>query len=925
MGNRGFMRKVAIIGCLAMLVTLLPLLTIPASAATWDQVANDGVTNANNIFALPGEEFGGEPTFGSIWLPLVAPAIPGGAVSMYTYDGSAFTAIPTAGFEDSGNNLCLISTAEYDGELDIGTYNANIGSELYAWGGTGNPVPVPDSHHGWGEGVSNDTTIPLGVINNELIVSLQNLDAAPLGGCRVYKNDGSNWTQIIGQGVPGTPTGPGFGDSNNTTVVMPMGDTILYHGEMILVVQNLATGLSVFTYDGTSFTSIGKAGDPGLWTNNHIMGSVTTSLVDDKVYLGTLRDPADGAGGEMWSYDGTGWTEVVGPGAGTPAPGFGDPNNYALVPLARGSDLYVASWNDNIGCRIRKRDGSVFNTISDANFGQALADLNNCAILKSYQGRLYACTANQNGYEIWRTSVPPSIDRLVPNSGPYGATIAIEGHDFMNEQGTGTVTFNGAEAIDLISWSDTCIEVMVPPEATAGPVQVSQSNGDSNEVDFTVTLSDTYYFAEGSTRDNAIDGSYEEWICLQNPGAVDATVTLTYMLTGGATEVQNVTVEQESRETVNVNAFLGPDKDVSTLVESNQLILAERPMYFNYRNKWTGGHDVMGVPAPRDTYYFAEGTTRDNVNDGTYEEWLCLQNPGAVDADVKVTYMLRTGQNIEETYPVGATSRETIDVNTAVGPNQDVSMLVESTVPIVAERPMYFNYRNKWSGGHDVVGAPGPDTMFNFAEGTTRRNPTDGDFDTWITIQNPQNTAADVTITYYTTTAGVQTQNVTVGPTSRETVDVWLALGSDVDTSFTVESTNNVPILVERPMYFNYHSIWPGGHDVMGCASPKASWFFAEGATYAGQFDTYVAVMNPSANAATVQITYMIEGGANQTETVTVAPNTRYTTNIAGVAGMDKNVSIEIQSDQPIVAERPMYFGYKGKWAGGHDTLGYGI
>ena len=391
MRNRGFLRKAAIIGCLAMLVTLLPLLTLPASAATWDQVANDGWTDTDNKFAIPGEEFQGELTVGTIWLPGVAPSA--GEVTMYTYDGSTRTTVPTGGFEDAANNLCLISTAKYDGELQIGTFNGfpwGIGGELYTWDGSGAPAEVPDSNHGWGVGWANDVTIPLGIINDELLVSVQN----GFTGCSIYKYDGSNWTQIIGQTAVGTPTGPGFGDPENTTVIMPMGETILYHGEMILVVQNTITGLSVYTYDGSTFTQIGKAGDPGLWTNKHILGSAITSLVDDKVYLGTLRNPADGIGGEIWSYDGTGWTEVVGPSAGTPAPGFGNNDNYALPPLARGSDLYVASWNNNVvtgGCRIRKRDGSVFNTISDTNFGQDPAiDLNKAAILKSYQGKLYA-------------------------------------------------------------------------------------------------------------------------------------------------------------------------------------------------------------------------------------------------------------------------------------------------------------------------------------------------------------------------------------------------------------------------------------------------------------------------------------------------------------------------------------------------------
>jgi len=29
---------------------------------------------------------------------------------------------------------------------------------------------------------------------------------------------------------------------------------------------------------------------------------------------------------------------------------------------------------------------------------------------------------------------------------------------------------------------------------------------------------------------------------------------------------------------------------------------------------------------------------------------------------------------------------------------------IEAASPIVAERPMYFNYKGSWTGGHDVVG-----------------------------------------------------------------------------------------------------------------------------------------------------------------------------------------------------------------------------
>ena len=45
--------------------------------------------------------------------------------------------------------------------------------------------------------------------------------------------------------------------------------------------------------------------------------------------------------------------------------------------------------------------------------------------------------------EVYTTPIAPSIDELVPDSGPYGTEVTIQGHDFGVEQGDSTVTFNG--------------------------------------------------------------------------------------------------------------------------------------------------------------------------------------------------------------------------------------------------------------------------------------------------------------------------------------------------------------------------------------------------------------------------------------------------------------------------------------------------
>jgi len=204
-----------------------------------------------------------------------------------------------------------------------------------------------------------------------------------------------------------------------------------------------------------------------------------------------------------------------------------------------------------------------------------------------------------------------------------------------------------------------------------------------------------FYFAEGTTRPG-----FHSHLCIQNPGDLTATVRITYMLGDATTREQVLTVAAHSRLTVPVNGFLGsgddPAHDFSARVEctNGQQIVAERAMYFDYRGMWTGGHDVVGATAPASAFYFAEGTTRTG-----FDSYLCLQNPGDLEAAVTITYMKGDGATPQQTLNLPAHSRLTVLVNDFLGsgddPAHDFSAKVECTngQQIVAERPMYFNYR----------------------------------------------------------------------------------------------------------------------------------------------------------------------------------------------------------------------------------------
>jgi len=311
--------------------------------------------------------------------------------------------------------------------------------------------------------------------------------------------------------------------------------------------------------------------------------------------------------------------------------------------------------------------------------------------------------------------------------------------------------------------------------------------------------SSNWYFAEGNTLSN-----FDQYVTVLNPGNATAKLTFHYMVEGQGEKVTTGSVPAHSRATFKTRDQIGNNLNASLYLSSSQSVVAERPMYFDY-NTWTGGHDVVGANSPASAWYFAEGTTRSNFN-----EWLCLQNPGKSKITVKARYQLGSGQGkpISKTYTVPAKQRLTVLVNSEIGGNKDNSVQLTSEDNFIAERPMYFNYYGNWTGGHDVLGANSPATTWSFAEGTTRDN-----FNEWLCLQNPGSSDTHVVITYYTTSGQAMRKGRTVKANSRLTVNVNESAGANLDISAKV--TSDRPIIVERPMYFNFNG-WTGGHDVVG-------------------------------------------------------------------------------------------------------------
>ena len=164
-------------------------------------------------------------------------------------------------------------------------------------------------------------------------------------------------------------------------------------------------------------------------------------------------------------------------------------------------------------------------------------------------------------------------------------------------------------------------------------------------------------FAEGTTREG-----FEEWLCLANPGDTPASVSVNLALEDGSSREMTVTIPPRQRRTVDVNALVGPERDVSACVTADADILAERAMYFEYRGRWQGGHALFGQPSATGTSsrYFAEGYTG-----AGFETWLCLFYPvlndgpsgaSAATVPLTLTFMFDDGSTRSEPMSIRSTS-----------------------------------------------------------------------------------------------------------------------------------------------------------------------------------------------------------------------------------------------------------------------------
>ncbi len=248
---------------------------------------------------------------------------------------------------------------------------------------------------------------------------------------------------------------------------------------------------------------------------------------------------------------------------------------------------------------------------------------------------------------------------------------------------------------------------------------------------------------------------------------------------------------------------------------------------------------------------------------------------------------------------------------------------------------MYYSTPTQaFAGGTDGAALPAPQTQWFLAEGATGVY-----FDLYVLIANAESNDAQVKATYLLPGGATVVKNYTIPANSRVTISVQgedPAL-TDTPVSTIIQSTNGVPVLVERSMWWPKGN-WYEGHLAAGATTTGTKWALAEGEVNnipGSEAETYILIANTSDTPGTATVTaYWSDGTAPQSVVVDLPAHSRQNVPISttfpyrpvppqlGTVERDFGAIIE-SSGPPIVVERSIYSNANGvTWAAGTAALG---
>jgi hypothetical protein len=315
-------------------------------------------------------------------------------------------------------------------------------------------------------------------------------------------------------------------------------------------------------------------------------------------------------------------------------------------------------------------------------------------------------------------------------------------------------------------------------------VTATDLTGNSTTDTLTVTATQlTYLLAEGST-----GAFFDLDVLIANPNAQAAPIVVTFFKEDGTTISQNLTVAATSQLTLHVDQIAGLEGTaVSTLVRSTAglPLVVERSMFWD--SSYYGSHGATAVDGAYARWYFAEGSQ------GFFSTFLLLANASAQPATVTVSFLTESNGTVQRTFTVASTARLTVAAGLIPELiHRSFAIVVDSNVPIVAERAMYFGTARFWDGGHESAGVSEPSAAWFLAEGATGPF-----FDTFVLIANPNPTPTDVVLRFLTDQGQSIVRNYTVAANARLTVYM------ENESPLLANAAASTTIVASQPTYCN--------------------------------------------------------------------------------------------------------------------------
>jgi hypothetical protein len=339
--------------------------------------------------------------------------------------------------------------------------------------------------------------------------------------------------------------------------------------------------------------------------------------------------------------------------------------------------------------------------------------------------------------------------------------------------------------------------------------------------------------------------------------------------------------------------------------------------------------NALGQPT---TIYFAEGYTGRAATNGKadFDEYISVLNVDTFAKTVTFTYQIQ-GQAAPQikTVTIGANSDLLESVNGDVGADKIVSAIVSSNYPVAAERVIDRTAPGGRLDSDSSLGNSALGTTWYFAEGYTGAT-----FQEYLTVLNPGAATATVTVTFLpqtTPAASPRTVTFSVPAIGRATENIrrdYLRYGQQ---SVGMIVTSNQPIAAERVLYFGdgAGSAKYGATAAAGLTGAATRFFFAYGSNPGttpanvgpGQQlddESYVTIINPAASVngipasdASVLVSFFdATGKPLGSKALAVSPQTRVTVSVADVITPQSGpYSTQVTSDEPILVEKPQYFG----------------